>query len=406
MKKKKHKGNTSLFYKILQVLMKLPVLQNIRILFYFYDKTVLAFLRKPKRIQGEKKKVLVVFPFALGDCVLFLGAIENMRRIYPKEQYYLELTCQAGYEALFEKYFDSVIPLQYQKASVNPFYRASMWKRLRECHYDLVIDPIGCEECSPNVYVANAVCADKKTGVLTKSDKKIQCPQWMRNRIYDEVIVIEQKHLHKIKYYACVWEKIGGITATAHPAELPRMALDIKLPEHYFIVFPSASLPAKQWTTEGFAEIAGRLHKLTGYPLVVCGTEHDAGTIEEMLAQIPEIPVINLVGKTNVSEFIEIIGRTDLLVTNDTSAYHIGVAQRRKVCIVTGGYVYDAFIHYDYAAEGYENPSIVCKWRKCYNCNNMCSYKVKHAYPCVEENTVEDVWEAVKNLWEQKRDEK
>ena len=406
MKKKNHKGNTSLFYKILQVLMRLPALQNIRILFYFYDKMILAFLRKPKQIQSGKKKILVVFPFALGDCVLFLGAIENMRRIYPGEQYCLSITCQSGYEALFEPYFDTVIPFQYQKASVNPFYRAAMWKKLRQNYYDMVIDPIGCEECSPNVYVTNAVCADKKTGVLAKSDKKVQCPRWMRSHIYDTVIMIEQKHLHKIRYYARVWEKIGGISATAHPADLPRISLKIKLPEHYFIIFPSASLPAKQWTVEGFAEIARRFHGLTGYPLVVCGTEHDAETIEKMLQQIPEMPVINLVGKTDVNEFIEVIGRADILITNDTSAYHIGVAQRRKVCIVTGGYVYDAFINYQYAAEGFENPSIVCKWRKCYNCNNMCSYKVKDVYPCVEENTVEDVWMAVRNLWEQKRDEK
>lgn len=37
--------------------------------------------------------------------------------------------------------------------------------------------------------------------------------------------------------------------------------------------------------------------------------------------------------KTNVPEFIEVIGRAEFVLTNDTSAYHIGVAQK-NVCVL------------------------------------------------------------------------
>lgn len=91
-------------------------------------------------------------------------------------------------------------------------------------------------------------------------------------------------------------------------------------------------------------EIARRIYAKTGYVLVVCGTEHDVPTIERFLAEIPEIPQYNLLGKTSVQELIEVVGRTRLLVTNDTSIYHIGVAQKRKVCVVTGRYIFDMLI--------------------------------------------------------------
>ena len=82
---KNENGQSRIFYKILQILMKIPVLQNIRMLFFFYDSVVAKFIKKPEK-DSSKKRVLVVFPFALGDCILFLGAIENMQKIYQMRQ--------------------------------------------------------------------------------------------------------------------------------------------------------------------------------------------------------------------------------------------------------------------------------------------------------------------------------
>lgn len=71
----------------------------------------------------------MVFPFALGDCILFLGAIENMQKIYPADEYIRTIACQKGYEDLFKQYFDQVIPVEYTKASVNPIGRIRMIKK-------------------------------------------------------------------------------------------------------------------------------------------------------------------------------------------------------------------------------------------------------------------------------------
>lgn len=396
--KKAKDTNKSLFHKILQLLMEKPALQNIRILFYFYDKVVLHFLKKPQKEYAERKKVIITFPFALGDCVMFLGTAEYLRKIYPPSEFLLYVVCQKGYEQLFDPYFDKILSFEFAKASVNPLYRIKIYRNLRKRYYNIAVDPIGCEECSPNIFVINALCAGEKIGVISSTDKKIQCPNWMRNRIYDRIIFIEEKNLHKIKYYARIWQKLGNIACIAHPAYFSPVDLKMLLPEYYFVVFPSASIPVKQWPVKRFAEIARRVYKQTGYALVVCGTKRDEDTINEFLHEIPEIPVYNYVGQTTVKEFIELIGRSELLVTNDTSTYHIGVAKKIKVCVVTGGYVYDTFINYEYEAQGYRKPAIVCHKKSCYNCYNMCKYEVKGAYPCVEENTVEDAWKAIEKL--------
>lgn len=386
-----------MFYVILQLLMKNPILQNIRVLFYFYDKLILSLIKKPKKVIGKCKQVLVVFPFALGDCVLFLGAIDGLRKVYPKDRYEVHITCQKGYEDLFVEHFDSVIPLEYTKASVNPIYRIGMYRLLRNRRYDVVLDPIGCRVCSPNVFASNAVCADEKIGVYDYSDEiGSQCPKWIRERIYTKILSVSETGLHKIRYYGKVWESLDNVECKVGPAELPTATQDIDLPDKYFVVFPGASLPVKQWPVERFGQLAQRIYKRTGYELILCGTAQDKQVVSSFLDEIEGVPYINYTAKTDVRQFIEIIRNARLLVTNDTSAYHIGVATGQKVCVITGGYVYDAFIGYDY--EGCEKPGIVCKKRECYNCNNMCKYTIKEVYPCVEENTVEDAWKVVESL--------
>jgi len=396
MNEKKAQGK--FFFYILQLLMRIPVLQNIRILFYFFDKLVLRFIKKPRNCKCEKKHVLVVFPFALGDCILFLGTMPAFEKCYPRERYKRVITCQQGYENLFKPYFDEVLPLRYTEASVNLGYRITMCRMLRQNYYDIVIDPIGCEECSPNVFVTNAVCAEKKIGVLSRGKKRIQCPKWMRTRIYNEVLQIEKEYLHKLEHYALVWEKLGGSNMALQAAQLTSTEVQFKLPMQYFVVFPSASVKVKQWPVQHFAEITKRIYEEKKYPLVVCGMEKDRPCVNDFLDLLGDIPVYNYVGKTNVEEFIELIGRAELVFTNDTSTYHIAVAKQRKVCVVTGRYNYSLFIDYPDSVKSEKNIAIACKAGECADCNNMCCYKVKDTYPCVLENDVEDVWNLIK-VW-------
>ena len=53
--KKNENGQSMIFYKILQLLMKIPVLQNIRILFFFYDNIVSRFVKKPGKDSSKKR---------------------------------------------------------------------------------------------------------------------------------------------------------------------------------------------------------------------------------------------------------------------------------------------------------------------------------------------------------------
>ena len=144
--------------------------------------------------------------------------------------------------------------------------------------------------------------------------------------------------------------------------------------------------------------MAERIYNKTGLTLVVCGTKHDESTVQEFLKYIPGVPVVNVIGKTNIMEFMTVIGRAKLILTNDTSAYHIGVAKQVDTVLVCGGYTYDRYAHYQYAWEGYKDPVLVSEDMPCFNCDNHCIYDNMGIFPCIGNISVDKVWKAVEKV--------
>lgn len=385
-----------MFWKILQLMMKVPALQKIRILFYFYDAVILKFIKRPKK---DVKRVLIVFPLSLGDAVMMYGSMEQVSKLYQDQGYLVSLLCHDEYIDVFALLVDEVIGVNLRKASINPFYRCTFLKKCRERYYDIVIDPTGAEDCTPGAYAVNAAAGDRKIGVIANRDKEYQMPDRFRRKIFTEIIKKDEKAIHRVRYYAEVFSEITGISIEKRLANLV-VGKAFELPEKYAVVFPSASTQIKRWPTDRFVEITERLVEETGFSIVVCGTEQDREVTEEFISMLnPNVKIINYLSKTDVMEIIEVIGRASFVFTNDTGIYHLAVATRRKTCCVTGDYVQKMFI--DYETEGLANKSVlrtVLPGWECRNCENNCKKVTEETYPCVLCNDIETVWKEVEDL--------
>lgn len=391
---------SGLFLKINQLLWKKSYLQNLRSLFYFIDWLLLLFINKPQRTNREKKKILIIYNMALGDGIMFLGVSDYIRDIYSKEKFEITIACQTAFSGLYknEYVFDRVLPLDFAGSIVNLRKRRNLYKQLRRNYYDIIIDPVGCDSCTTNIFATRASCGEVKIGVLDCTLPQIQCPKWMRNRIYKRIVTINKPNIHLIEYYAEFFRKLGAVNCVAKPANIQSVNLELKIPEKFFIVFPTASMAVKRWPLERFAELSKKIYEQTKMPLLVCGTNHDKVIVEEFLRLVPEIESINCIGQTNIIEFIELIGRASLVITNDTSAYHIAVAKQVNVALICGGYTFNRYANYDYKKLGYKNPILIYKVKPCFNCNNHCIYTNNEIFPCIDDITVEHAWNKIKQL--------
>lgn len=396
---------SKLFLKFNQLLWKKSFLQNIRVLFYWIDGALLLTCKRRGKETPEgcgRKKVLVIYNMALGDGVMFYGVSKAIREIWPKGQYEVTITCQSAFSSLYESagIYDKVLPLDFSGAVINLKKRRELFGKLREESYDLVVDPVGCEDCTTNMFVARAAKGKRRIGVLDMSIKERQAPEWLRRKIYHKVVEIRQGQIHLIRYYGEFFRKLGAKSCIPKPAELPAAELPFEVPERFFIIFPVASMEVKKWPLKRYAYLAKKIYNKAKMPLVVCGTEHDRQGIEEFLRLLPDVEVKDYIGKTNIMQFIELIGRASLVVSNDTSAYHIAVAKQVPVAMVCGGYTYHRYAKYDYEKEGCRTPLLVRQEMECYDCNNHCCYTGFQLFPCIDKIGAKEAWKEISALME------
>ena len=389
---------SNLFLRLNQLLWRVSFLQNIRLIYYWIDKILLASIPKPQKDIHEKKKVLVVYNLALGDCVMISGVVSDLRQAFPADEYDLAIACQPAFGGIFENDFDEVIPLNYSEATTSIKARKKVFKRLAEQYYDIVLDPVGCDLATMNVYAVNATTADMKIGLIDEGVERKQLPEKYRAKIYDRVIKVPKKNRHLIEKYSYMFQEIGCVGCQARPATLKPIDLPdtISLPKNYFIVFPAASISIKRWPVERFAEIVKRIYQETHFCLVVCGTDHDREVIRAMIALSDGVPVVDIIEKTTIPQLAEVIRRARFVVTNDTSVYHIAIAGSTTVFLACGGYTFDKYANYKYADKGYKDPILVHNHMDCFNCDNYCRYIGCELFPCIDNITVDDMWKAIK----------
>ena len=395
--------------KLYNICQKYPIFRSFKLILYFIDWFLIIFIKKPKKIGHAKKKVLIIYNYAFGDGIIFLCSFIHIRKVYPKKEYEISLICQKGLQSIYEEVgvFDKVIPYNLTNATFNLKERYNLFKLLRQDYYDIVVDPIGVNECTTNIFMCRALCADEKVTIIDNKAKTKLCPKWLYNRIYTKVIESNIKDISLIDLYANVIRGLGYEDFKVKFEHFKSRKLKIDLPNKYFIVFPSASTLLKRWPLDRYAEIIKRVYKKTKLPVLFCGTSSDIEVVSKLKDLIKDVPQYDVINKTNLLEFIEVIKRAKFVITNDTSTYHIAVTNEVPVAGIIGGYTYDKYVLYKFeGSDNYRKPYDVVCHMDCFNCDNMCC-KLKEGnglWPCLNSITVDYAWKRIEEMIEKEVD--
>ncbi len=123
------------------------------------------------------------------------------------------------------------------------------------------------------------------------------------------------------------------------PPEAARAAVDALLtryaagpatPQRYVALQLGASEERRRWPVEAFAEAAAGLAR-SGVTPVLCGSAKETHLGERFLAlyrealagRLREAPCVNAIGATGLQELAALVGRCELLITNDTGTMHL-----------------------------------------------------------------------------------
>lgn len=263
------------------------------------------------------KNILFITLTNIGDAVLTLPVLDAVRRSYPGAE--VSVLTALRPSDIFSQDPSIKKVYVYDKHGSLRLKAALVGAILKE-RFDLVVD------LRNSLLGAVLACRYKTSAFL---------------RIPSSIRHMSQRHLFRLR-------GIPGIDASKRA---PRSCLYIssrdreyvsgllgnKAPGQgkLFVIAAGARSQIKRWPRERFAGLAGMLGKEYGARIVLIGDEDDAET-SRYIAAVAAYPLLDLTGKTTLSQAAALLEQADLLVTNDSANLHIASYLGTPVVAVFG----------------------------------------------------------------------
>ncbi len=113
-------------------------------------------------------------------------------------------------------------------------------------------------------------------------------------------------------------------------------SIDINLPDRYIVLNIGATKKANLWQAEKFADLAELIYDKTKIMSVLTGGGKEDIKRGLRIEALAGESVINLVGKTSITELAGIIARCEVVVSCDTGPMHLSVALGKKTIALFG----------------------------------------------------------------------
>lgn len=282
-------------------------------------------------------RVVVIAPNWLGDAVLALPAIADIRRHFAGAR--LTLAARPSVVPLFSmvRGVDDSITLPGGGGVRAVFGWQEDARALRGKAFEIAI-------LLPNSFatalIVNNAAIPERWGFAT---------DW-RGRMLTRGIPKPKAMTHQSEYYQALTTALG-ISAGPPFAEVRpdvdrvrELALDLGLDtDEPFVVFaPGAAYGrAKQWLPERFAQLAELIINDRGWSVIMVGSKADRSTCADISARLPATGnrmnrLIDLSGKTDLRQLAGVMSRARAVVSNDSGAMHLAGAVGTKVVAIFG----------------------------------------------------------------------
>ncbi|MEW6732098.1 MAG: lipopolysaccharide heptosyltransferase II [Acidobacteriota bacterium] len=284
------------------------------------------------------ERVLVRGTNWVGDCVITLPALRELRRIFPQAK--LSLLVKPWVSGLFEDadFIDEIIVYEREQKGLW-----SMMRELRARRFDLAV-------LFQNAFEAAVLAFGARARL------RIGFPTEHRGILLSHSLRLtsEIRALHQIYYYlhivAQLEEQLTGhsqvdfklldyqlpVRATRQQAigkKLTELGIDLTRP--LIAINPGATNSrAKRWPVERFGALADAL-LAADYQVVFIGAGAELEITLAVTATMRNQAHI-LTGKTSLSESIALLSICDLLISNDTGPSYIAAALDRPTLTIFG----------------------------------------------------------------------
>ena len=375
---------------------------------YFYDSLNLALSSSTKIARNSSRKTAVFVRLdAIGDYVLWSSTFHDLQELYPKNEYDWVLIGNGAWRTLADSMglFDQILTVSRNRLRKNPFYRNEMLNGFRSLPCDVVIHSTFSRDFAVADSIIRFLDAPLKVGF---EGDLTNIPAWQRkisNGWYTELCAGTSDQTGELEWHAKFISHLKQKPVIIKTPDLASYFSLDKIPydlprEPYFVLFPGASWAGKRWPLAHFFSVARKVQEKTGWLCVLCGSNDDHKFMEQELKAIESslgsFRLKNLMSRTTQSELGLVLKGAKLLISNDTSAVHLGAAVKTPTVCVLGGGHFGRFVPWKDATGGFaDNPACISVDMPCFGCGWNCIYPRGENTPvkCISDISVERVYD-------------
>jgi ADP-heptose:LPS heptosyltransferase len=337
----------------------------------------------------------------IGDFVLWLPSAKHILENYQNYRPAVLICNQACVDfAKATGLFSQVIGIDLRRFVRDLGYRLRLIRQVAQLGAEIAIQPTYSRVFLTGDSLIRASHAKQRIGLQGDFSNIRPWQKAISDRWYTQLVPASPTDMMELDRNAEFLRGLGMRDAQAEIPSIPKLmdlAPEKQVGKNYFVLFPGASSPIKQWPVDSFAAVANHVVDQFGWLPVVCGGPVERLLGDQLIEKLNLPSAINFSGSTTLPELTELLRGARLVISNDTSAIHIATGVGvPSVCILGGGH-YGRFMPYPNHVDGVKPISVIHKM-DCFGCNWQCKLTKEqdHAYPCVQDISVKQVLKAVK----------
>ena len=288
------------------------------------------------------KKILVRGTNWIGDAVMSIPALRELRRIFPDS--HISLHTRSWAYGLFKDadFIDEVVTFDKHRWAAKDVYDNSQF--LKDDKFDLAI-------LFPNSFESAL------TSFLTRVPMRFGFNKDVRGLLLTDPIAVPEwkSRRHEIFYYLYLVAEIekrllgrdtvsqGVPDASLPVSEERRSAARDTFRQHgveagknvVVLGTGSANSRAKRWPADRFAKINDKLQEDMDAEVILLGSRDESIVAAEVASLCKKAP-IDLTGKTELDEAAAILAVSDLMITNDMGLAHVSPAVGAPTIVLFG----------------------------------------------------------------------
>ena len=280
----------------------------------------------PKEIsaKSEYKRILVMRTDRLGDVLLTTPVVKALREHYPQAYIAMMVTPYTKDAVDGNIFLDEVIVYDKYGRHKGWAQTIKFARQLSKKRFDLVLLAHPSNRSNLVAFIAGIrrrIGFDRKMGFLLTD--RIKHTKQFGEKHEVEYSLDLVRHLgiepKDKQLYIPIKQKSEEWVDDVFKRE------GIKHADRILVIQPGASCPSRIWPAERFAQVADKLAGIYNMKVLIVNGP-DETKLSDAVFKNMHSPVVNLGGKTSISQMASIFKRSTLVISNDSGPVHIASA--------------------------------------------------------------------------------